>query len=129
MISLAQITQDRELVDDLAWPFDFSIPEADDDESWVRLDPEQPFRIIAGEGAGGSYIACGICDLETRAICYASSEGQFGKIGANLAECIAILVAICYASSEGQFGNLLCRSCQTAPQMKHSKLPAFRDRR
>ena len=96
MISLAQITQDRELVNDLAWPFDFSIPEADDDESWVRLDPEQPFRIIAGEGAGGSYIACGICDLETRAICYASSEGQFGKIGANLAECIAILVALPY---------------------------------
>ena len=96
MVSLSQITATEQLVNDLAWPFDFSIPEADDDNAWVRLNPVKPFRIIAGEGAGGSYIAYGDGEVESRAILYASSEGQFGKIGQNLAECLAVLLSLPY---------------------------------
>ena len=96
MISLSQITADEQLANDLAWPFDFSISEADDDIEWVCLDPPKPFRIIAGEGAGGSYIAYGDEPLESRTVLYASSEGQFGKIAQSLAECIAILLALPY---------------------------------
>ena len=96
MISISQMTVDEQLVNDLAWPFDFSIPEADDDTAWIRLKPEKPFCIIAGEGAGGSYIAYGDGEVESRAILYASSEGQFGKIGQDLAECLAILLALPY---------------------------------
>ena len=96
MISLSQIAADEQLVNDLAWPFDFSIPEADDDTEWVILNPKKTFSIIAGEGAGGSYIAYGDEPVEFRAVLYASSEGQFGKIAQNLAECIAMLLALPY---------------------------------
>ena len=96
MISLSQIASDEQLENDLAWPFDFSISEADDDTAWVCLNPPKPFRIIAGEGAGGSYIAYGDEPVELRTVLYASSEGQFGKIAQSLAECIAILLALPY---------------------------------
>ena len=86
MITLADIKSKPAIVDDLDWPFDFSLQRADDDTDWIQLKPSQPFTVVAGEGTGGVFLACGTGSLEMLPILHGTSEGQAGKVASNLTE-------------------------------------------
>ena len=76
--------------------FDFELCRANDDTSWITLEPNSPFTVIAGEGSGGVFIAYGDSKLEYRSILFVSSEGQSGKVGNNLPQFISMILAIPY---------------------------------
>lgn len=95
MITLASLTSSEELAEDLAWPFDFDVTMAGDDHSWIALNPETPFVVIAGDGAGGVFLVYGSgADTEVLPILHATSEGQAGRLAANLTEFLALLMAV-----------------------------------
>ena len=96
MITIAGIKSYPTVVEDLDWPFDFSLPRADDDSDWIQLKPATPFTVLAGEGTGGVFLAYGTGDLESLPVLHGTSEGQAGKVGSNLTEWLAILMAIPY---------------------------------
>lgn len=96
MITLADIKSSSTIVEDLDWPFDFSLERAEDDFDWIQLKPTVPFTVVAGEGTGGAFLAYGIGELETLPLLHATSEGQSGRIAANLTEWLAILMAVPY---------------------------------
>ncbi len=101
---------------ELAWPLDFDVSQTKEDMSWVKLSPNQPYKLLATEGSGGVYLAYGDSILEKRPILYASSEGQSGKIANNLTEFLSILMAIPYWFDLLKFsGNgSLKEMCKTA---------------
>jgi hypothetical protein len=105
MITIADIKASPQVVDDLDWPFDFSLPRADDDYDWVQLKPPTPFTVIAGEGTGGVFLAYGTGGLESLPVLHGTSEGQAGKVAANLTEWLAILMAIPYWKDLLKFSN------------------------
>lgn len=98
MITLDQIQSQPLIVEALAWPFDFSLPRALRDSGWITLQPAFPFQVIAGESAGGVFIAYGggEGEIEARPILHATSEGQAGRVAANLDEWLGLLMAIPY---------------------------------
>lgn len=96
MITIADIKSSPRVVEDLDWPFDFSLPRADDDSDWIHLKPETPFTVIAGDGTGGVFLAYGSGDVEVLPVLHGTSEGQAGKVASNLTEWLAILMAIPY---------------------------------
>ncbi len=96
MISLTDIQSSARTVEDLDWPFDFSLQRADDDTDWIQLSPKRPFTVIAGEGTGGVFIVYGDGALETLPILHGTSEGQAGRVASNLTEWLAVLMAIPY---------------------------------
>ncbi|MBB3210701.1 hypothetical protein FHS27_006549 [Rhodopirellula rubra] len=96
MITLDDIKSNPAIVDDLDWPFDFSLERADDDTDWIHLKPNHSFTIVAGDGTGGVFIAYGQGAPESLPILYATSEGQAGKVASNLSEWLALLMAIPY---------------------------------
>ncbi len=97
MIKLDDIKTQNDLVGLLAWPYDFDIGESDQDVSWIKLDPELPFECLAGEGAGGVYLAVGESPIiEDRPILFVSSEGRSGKIAKNLEEFLSLVITIPY---------------------------------
>ncbi|WP_413113575.1 hypothetical protein [Thaumasiovibrio sp. DFM-14] len=85
-----------DIADALGELFDFELGQANDDYSWIKLDPNLPFTVLAGEGSGGVFLAYGSLELEKRPILFASSEGQAGKVANNLSEFLALLIAIPY---------------------------------
>jgi len=96
MITLADMQSSATTVEDLDWPFDFSLERADDDTEWIQLAPQQPFTVIAGEGTGGVFLAYGDGILESLPILHGTSEGQAGRVASNLTEWLAILMAVPY---------------------------------
>jgi len=96
MIELKAIAASKGIVDDLNWPFDFSLKRANRNSGWIKLKPEAKFNVIAGDGTGSAFLAYGDGVVESLPILHATSEGQAGKIAANLAECLALLMALPY---------------------------------
>ncbi len=96
MITVADLKSSSELIEHLAWPFDFDVPRADDDASWIKLDPDTPFDVIAGEGTGGVSLTYGVGDQKTLPILHATSEGQAGRVAENLTEFLGVLMAAPY---------------------------------
>ncbi|MBB3208604.1 hypothetical protein FHS27_004436 [Rhodopirellula rubra] len=97
MITLAEIRSNATVVEDLDWPFDFSLDRADDDTDWIQLKQAQPFTVIAGEGTGGVFLSCGLSSAaESLPILHGTSEGQAGRVASNLTEWLAILMAVPY---------------------------------
>lgn len=80
MIIIADLNSSSQLIEDLAWPFNFDLSRADEDPSWIKLDPEVPFDVIAGESTGGVFLAYGTGDQDTLPILHATSEGQAGCV-------------------------------------------------
>ncbi|MFA0570914.1 hypothetical protein [Vibrio gallaecicus] len=95
MIKYSEL-QLADIADDLGESFDFELGQANDDFSWIKLDPNLPFTALAGEGSGGVFLAYGNLDLEKRPILFVSSEGQAGKVANNLSELLALLMVIPY---------------------------------
>ena len=96
MITIADLHASKQLIDDLSWPFDFDVGRAADNSSWIKLDPETPFVVIAGEGTGGVFLAYGRGDTNKLPILHATSEGQAGRVASNLTEFLAVLMAVPY---------------------------------
>ncbi|MDY6978458.1 MAG: hypothetical protein SV201_01140 [Pseudomonadota bacterium] len=107
MIKLADIKKQKDIVETLAWPFDFDIEAPERDISWVMLEPEFPFKLLAVEGGGGLYLAYGkSLVVENLPILFVSSEGQCGKIANNLEELLSLLVRFAEIFREWKFrGN------------------------
>ena len=96
MIAIADLHASEQLIEDLAWPFDFDVPRAADDSSWITLDPDTPFVVVAGEGTGGVFLAYGNGETSILPILHATSEGQAGRVASNLTEFLAVLMAAPY---------------------------------
>lgn len=96
MTMLEYLQGSREIIDDLANAFDFDIDRASQDYSWIRLTPEHRFVVVAGEGAGGAFLAYGNGEFDQMPILYVTSEGQAGKVASNLGELLGIFAAMPY---------------------------------
>jgi hypothetical protein len=96
MIILADIQKSQTVMDELASHCDFDLGRAARDSSWITLQPEHPFMVLAGESSGGVFLAYGDGEVERRPVLYVTSEGQAGCIAANLTELIAMMLALPY---------------------------------
>ncbi|MGC3969521.1 MAG: hypothetical protein QM775_19830 [Pirellulales bacterium] len=94
MITIADLHASKQLIDDLSWPFDFDVRCAATNNSWIKLDPEMPFVVIACDGTGGVFLAYGNGDTKNLPILHATSEGQAGRMASNLTEFLAVLMAV-----------------------------------
>jgi hypothetical protein len=84
MITLSDIRRFPTVINDLACQFDFDLDRASRDNSWIKLEPEERFIVLAGESSGGVFLAYGEGDMERLPILYATSEGQAGLVASNL---------------------------------------------
>ncbi|PHV30863.1 hypothetical protein CSQ94_23605 [Janthinobacterium sp. BJB312] len=96
MIILADIQESQTVMDELASHCDFDLGRAARDSSWITLQPEHPFMVLAGESSGGVFLAYGDGEVERRPVLYVTSEGQAGCIATNLTELIAMMLALPY---------------------------------
>ena len=96
MITITLLKESKQVVDDLAWPYDFDLSRGSDDSSWITLKPSMPFQLLAGDGTGGIFIAYGKGAPENLPILHATSEGQAGKIARNLDEAVALHIQMPY---------------------------------
>ncbi len=112
MISIHHLHASTQLIEDLAWPFEFDVAGASVDTSWIKLQPETQFTVVAGEGTGGIFLAYGEGDPSLLPLLHATSEGQAGRIASNLTEFLAILMAAPYwrdllkFSANGDLGEM-----------------------
>ena len=129
MIAFTDIQSSEQLIEDLAWPFDFDVGRASDDSSWIKLYPETPFVVLAGEGTGGVFLAYGDGDTTTLPILHATSEGQAGRVASNLTEFLAVLMAAPYWRDLLKFsGNGdLAEMRKTATFMEHEYAEDYPD--
>lgn len=105
MISHDDLLLSERIIEDLARSFDFDLGRARDDTAWITLDPPTPFVAIAGEGAGGIFLAYGDGDAKHLPILYATSEGQSGRVASNLTEFLGILLDVPYWDDLLKFSN------------------------
>jgi len=78
----------EEVVEALAWPFDFAIREIPNDPFWFSVRPKMSLTPIAGEGAGGIYATVD----NTGEILFVDSEGAGSIVAPTLEAFILILV-------------------------------------
>lgn len=95
-ITLSEMLASPAIVDDLDWPFDFCLRRSIDDVESIRLKPEYPSTVIAGDGTGGIFLAYGAGPVEIRPILHGTSEGQCGRVAENLTEWMALMLALPY---------------------------------
>jgi hypothetical protein len=96
MIRLAELKASAQVIDDLAWPYDFDLHRADADASWITLTPSVTFHVLAGDGIGGVFLAYGEGSPDHLPVLHATSEGQAGKIANNLGEAVALHLQLPY---------------------------------
>lgn len=89
---LDAIRHDPDLADLLWQVSEFDLSRGDHGEP-VRLSSGLALEGVAGDFTGGTFFLCG--DPRTaRPVLYASSEGQAGLIGLNLAEALEIMIGL-----------------------------------
>lgn len=96
MISLAELKESTQVIDDLAWPYDFDLSRADADSTWITLKPAVNFNVLAGDGTGGVFLAYGEDSLHDLPVLHATSEGQAGKIANSLQDAVALHIQLPY---------------------------------
>jgi hypothetical protein len=89
---LDSIRNDSELAELLWTVCEFDLSRGDHGEP-VRLSSGLALEGVAGDFTGGTFFLCGD-PRGTRPVLYASSEGQAGLIGQNLAEALEIMVGL-----------------------------------
>jgi hypothetical protein len=87
---------DSEVTNCLDYYLDFELVNVDKGTDWITLSPNYSTEIIAGEGAGGLYVAYGEGEIEKCPILFISSEGQAGQIGHDLSEFVSMIIEIPY---------------------------------
>lgn len=136
MITLNAISASKKIAADLDWPFDFSPRRADTNARWITLKPNHRFKVIAGDSTGGVFLVYGEGDESRLPILHATSEGQAGRVAANLTEWLALLMAIPYWRDLLKFsgGGKLTEMRRAAKFMEreyaedYPELPAVRER-
>jgi hypothetical protein len=68
----------------------------EDPPGWFALQPAEPYRIIARDGAGGRFCLYSATAGLPHRLLYVSSEGQAGTIANSLAEGMQMMVALPY---------------------------------
>lgn len=96
MIHLEELKKNTQVVDDLAWPYDFDLGRVYPDTSWITLRPPVKFHVLAGDGAGGVFLAYGEGTPEDLPVLHATSEGQAGKIANSLRDAVALHIQLPY---------------------------------
>lgn len=96
MIILADIQKSQAVMDELALQCDFDLGRAARDSSWITLQPENSFMVLAGESSGGVFLAYGGGEVERCPVLYVTSEGQAGCIASNLTALISMMLALPY---------------------------------
>lgn len=96
MIRLASLSANRQVIDDLAWPYDFDLDRAGTDTAWITLRPSVNFHVLAGDGTGGVFLAYGEGSPDDLPVLHATSEGQAGKIANNLGDVLALHIQLPY---------------------------------
>ena len=94
MMTIDDLQRSQSAIHDLALHFDFDLGRAARDNSWIKLAPQQAFVVVAGDSAGGVFLAYGAGEIEQRPILYVTSEGQAGRIASNFTELIALMMAL-----------------------------------
>lgn len=80
MIRLAELKASAQVIDDLAWPYDFDLDRVDADRLGFTFSPSMTFHVLAGDGTGGVFLAYGEGSPDHLPVLHATSEGQAGKI-------------------------------------------------
>lgn len=96
MIQFSTIKANPQVIEDLAWPYDFDVNQAESDVSWITLRPPVKFHVLAGDGTGGVFLAYGEGRLEELPVLHATSEGQAGKIANSFEDAIALHIQMPY---------------------------------
>jgi hypothetical protein len=96
MMHLAELKESTQVVDDLAWPYDFDLSRANADSSWITLKPSVNFHVLAGDGTGGVFLAYGDGSPDDLPVLHATSEGQAGKIANSLQDAVALHIQLPY---------------------------------
>ena len=96
MITLSDIKRFPSVINDLACQFDFDLNCTSHNNSWIKLERQTRFIVLAGESTGGVFLAYGEGATERLPILYATSEGQAGLVASNLTELVAITMAVPY---------------------------------
>lgn len=96
MIRLASLRANRQVIDDLAWPYDFDLDRTDADSLGFTLRPLVTFHVLAGDGTGGVFLAYGEGSPDDLPVLHATSEGQAGKIANNLGDVLALHIQLPY---------------------------------
>ncbi|WP_426071710.1 hypothetical protein [Janthinobacterium sp. DSP2-3-3] len=136
MIILADMQKSQAVMDELTSQCDVDLGRAARDSSWITLQPENPFMVLAGESSGGVFLAYGDGEVERRPVLYVTSGGQAGCIASNLTELIAMMLALPYWRDLLKFsdgGNLqeMRRTARFSEQdyvEEYVELPAARKR-
>lgn len=106
MVTLEGISSNKGLSEALAWPLDFNVNDLNEDHVWFKIAPNEPYSIIATDGAGGYFLK-----IKSRgSIYYISSEGQAGCVGQSLEHFLSILIEVPYWQDLCHFsgdGNLV----------------------
>lgn len=90
---LARIRESPQLAEDLAW-VDFELERAASGLiEPVHFMGDPPFDVIAGSGAGGSYLLVGPPAPE-RPVVYVGSEGEGGLVATSLRDALALLAGV-----------------------------------
>lgn len=96
MIRLVELKESKQVVDDLAWPYDFDIGRANANSKWITLKPSVNFHVLAGDGTGGVFLAYGEGSPDDLPVLHATSEGQAGKIANSLQDAVALHIQLPY---------------------------------
>nr|WP_315481833.1 hypothetical protein [uncultured Undibacterium sp.] len=96
MIHLAELKENAQIIDDLAWPYDFDVNRANADTSWITLKPSVKFHVLAGDSTGGVFLTYGAGSPDDLPVLHATSEGQAGKIANCLQDALALHIQLPY---------------------------------
>lgn len=96
MIRLAELKASAQVIDDLAWPYDFDLDRTDAESLGFTLRPSVTFHVLAGDCTGGVFLAYGEGSPDHLPVLHATSEGQAGKIANNLGEAVALHLQLPY---------------------------------
>src|SRR5262249_28335778 len=107
----------REVVEALAWPFDFSINEIPDAPLWFSVRPAMSLTSLASEGTGGIYASLD----STGEILFVDSEGSGSIVAPNLESLLLIFVCHPYWRDLLKFsgGGNLHEMRRTLPFAEH----------
>ena len=99
---ISLIKNDREIAEALDWPMDFILTDCDLNE--LSAYSKAPFRVIGKDGSGGLFGLIGEGDTNELSVGYVSSEGQAGRIAANLTDFFHLIVffPICWHDLVGR---------------------------
>lgn len=87
-IDLAKLATNAELVERLAFTFDFQIDISPREPAWFTVEGVSDLEPIGSEGAGGSFVR-----LPDARILYVSSEGEAGTIASDLDAFLQLIIA------------------------------------